>query len=152
MARLVIVRHGAAEPGHDGDALRRLTEQGLAQAEAAGGWLASHVSGAHIFSSPFIRAIETATAIERSAVGFIKELELLVPSGSPHGVADHLLSHDNVVVVSHLPLVGRLASLMTEGSVFDQPWSTAECWSLEGDLIAPGCMSVDKVWYPGLDG
>jgi phosphohistidine phosphatase len=40
---------------------------------------------------------------------------------------------------------------MVDGEVYDQPWSTAECWVLEGDLIARGCMRVSKTWYPGLE-
>ena len=43
------------------------------------------------------------------------------------------------------------APVMVDGEVYDQPWSTAECWVLEGDLIARGCMRVSKTWYPGLE-
>ena len=56
-----------------------------------------------------------------------------------------------MIVVSHLPLVGRLASLLVDGRALDQPWSPAEGWVLSGDLFAPGCMTVDQIWYPALD-
>lgn len=61
-AQLWFLRHGEAEPhGTRADAERRLTERGEAQSRAAGAAL--HELGidiAHVFTSPKIRAHETA--------------------------------------------------------------------------------------------
>ena len=155
MARLVIVRHGTAVMGLDNDAARTLTEEGRAQADLAGQWLTQCVLGVEasiVMSSPYLRAQETAEAISRHSKSVIQTSTLLRPDSDPLALADILTGEfDNLIVVSHLPLVGRLAAVMVDGEVYDQPWSTAECWVLEGDLIARGCMRVSKTWYPGLE-
>lgn len=154
MARLIIVRHGNAVMGLDNDAARVLTADGEAQADQAGLWLSTHVSGVDssiIMSSPYARAQQTAQAIAAHTHGVIQTSSMLRPDSDPLALADVLTGEfDNLIVVSHLPLVGRLAAVMTDGDVYDQPWSTAECWVLEGDLLARGCMQVNKTWYPGL--
>jgi len=65
---------------------------------------------------------------------------------------DLTAQEQDLILVSHLPLVGHLAAMLVDGQLYDQPWSPAECWILQGDLAAAGCMSVDAVWYPVLDG
>jgi phosphohistidine phosphatase len=150
--RLVIVRHGAAVPGGDLDAQRVLQPQGHEQAIAVGRWLYSHgFTAAQVLSSPYIRAQQTAAHI-CDEVGLPEPLlqDVLIPDVAPHLTVELLtkLSGD-VIIVSHLPLVGRVASLLVEGQVLNQPWSTGECWVLEGDVFAAGCMQVVAVWYPG---
>jgi len=148
---LIIVRHGAAEPGRDLDSERRLTAQGELQAAEAGSWIAGRAISGSIIASPYRRAQQTAAEISRKTGLQVLDTVLLTPDSSPVAFLDSIIDvQQSLVVVSHLPFVGRLAALLTEGQVFDQPWSTAECWQLEGDLYAPGCMSVVKTWYPGL--
>lgn len=151
--RIAIVRHGAAHYGQDLDTTRPLTTEGLNQAQRLGCWLSSGAwHEASLFSSPFVRAHETALAIGSALQHSLSSIPCLQPDGSPQVVADWLATQtNNIILVSHLPLVGRLASLLVDGQVYDQPWSPAECWVLEGDLAAPGCMSVVDVWYPALD-
>lgn len=155
MARLVIVRHGTAVAGLDNDSARILTDEGAVQADHAGRWLAERLSiGAStvIMSSPYERAHQTAQAIAEHTQGVIQTSILLRPDSDPLALADAFAGEfDDLIVVSHLPLVGRLAAVMVDGLVYDQPWSTAECWVLEGDLIARGCMRVTNTWYPGLE-
>jgi phosphohistidine phosphatase len=150
--RLVIVRHGAAVPGGDLDAERVLQPQGHDQAVAAGKWLRSRdFTAAQVLSSPYIRARQTAEHI-CDEVGLPEPAlqEVLTPDTSAQ-LAVELLTQltSDVIIVSHLPLVGRMASLLVEGQVLDQPWSTGECWVLEGDVYAAGCMQVSAAWYPG---
>lgn len=150
--KLIIVRHGAAMPGADHDAERRLTPEGEIQAEHAGKWVTSRLPEARVISSPYRRAVQTAAAIARELDAEVHEFPPLTPDSEPQGVIDGLMNeHGDLVLVSHLPMVGRLAALLVDGQVYDQPWSTAECWLLEGDLIAAGCMQVVAVWYPGLE-
>ncbi|WP_370314309.1 phosphohistidine phosphatase SixA [Thalassolituus sp.] len=150
--KLIIIRHGAAVAGADHDSERRLTPEGKVQAAHAAAWVAGRLPGARILSSPYRRAVQTAMEVARAQDSRIHETTDLTPDKAPSQIVDSLLDcqHD-VVLVSHLPLVGRLAALLTDGQIYDQPWSTAECWLLEGDLIAPGCMQVASVWYPGLE-
>lgn len=151
MPRLFIFRHGTAVPGMDLDSERTLTPAGENEALCAGAWLAPLLSeDTRLIVSPYLRAQQTAQAL---ATPF--ELETwaeLTPSGDPGGISELLIEETrDVIVVSHLPLVGRLASLLVDGRALDQPWSPAEGWVLSGDLFAPGCMTVAQIWYPALD-
>ena len=150
--RLVIVRHGAAVPGGDSDASRVLQSLGHEQATSAGCWLESqNFVTPQVVSSPFVRAKQTADHIcAQVGVETPLLLETLIPETPPELIVDWLaLCNGDLILVSHLPLVGRLASLLVEGQALDQPWSPAECWILEGDIFAAGCMQVVAVWYPG---
>jgi phosphohistidine phosphatase len=151
--KLCIVRHGVAVLGADSDEQRVLRPEGLQQAQRAGRWLVSAgLSQARLMTSPYVRTQQTAGEIANALGGQPQMLAELVPGGEPQQVVEQLQSiTDDVVLVSHLPLVGRLAALLVDGEVYDQPWSPAECWLLEGDVFAAGCMTVTQVWYPELE-
>ncbi|MBE0483398.1 MAG: phosphohistidine phosphatase SixA [Bacterioplanes sp.] len=151
--RIAIIRHGAAHYGQDLDHTRPLTEQGQEQASRLAQWLANNGwQSAELVASPFLRAQQTAQAIAEALPLTRQTQSLLQPDGQPNEVIDWLvLRQTDRILVSHLPLVGRLASLLVDGQVYDQPWSPAECWVLEGDVAASGCMSVVDVWYPALE-
>lgn len=150
MPRLFIFRHGTAVPGMDLDSDRPLTPLGEGEARSAGQWLAPLISAdTRLVVSPYLRAQQTALALNTPC-----ETEVwpgLTPSGDPSAVSEFLIEETrDVIVVSHLPLVGRLASLLIDGRALDQPWSPAEGWVLGGDIFAPGCMTVEQIWYPAL--
>ena len=152
--KVCIVRHGSAQPGAVQDQSRGLTERGQRQAEGAGNWLAGQVLNQPVIMvSPFLRARQTAAAIAAHLNLPVVENPMLVPDGDVQALLDTLatLKHD-VILVSHLPLVGHLAALLVDGQLYEQPWSPAEVWMLDGDIAASGCMSVAGVWYPVLDG
>lgn len=151
--KICIVRHGSAVTGNLDDEHRPLTEKGVVQAQAAGRWLAQQGwNNPEVMVSPYYRARQTAAAIQGS-LGFPEsESGLLVPSADVSTLTSLLCDRSNdLILVSHLPLVGRLAAWLVEGQQFDQPWSPAECWVLSGDVPGPGCMSVSAVWYPALE-
>jgi phosphohistidine phosphatase len=123
MARhLWLLRHGEAEP-HDADAddARRLTERGREQSRAAGRALAAlGVEFQHVFTSPKVRALETARlACEALGVepvehpplraGFDREdaLELLAATGDDQ----------RVLIVGHDPDFSQLVCDITGGRV-----------------------------------
>ena len=123
MARhLWLLRHGEAEP-HDADAddLRRLTERGREQSRAAGRALAAiGVEFQHVFTSPKVRALETARlACEALGVepvehpplraGFDRDdaLELLAATGDDQ----------RVLIVGHDPDFSQLVHDITGGCV-----------------------------------
>lgn len=161
--KVCIVRHGSAEMGADADASRQLTEKGSTQAQGAGRWLASMLNDGKIesdvtlYSSPYIRARQTAEAISAATGIAVSSLAEqvdgdIVPAGNIDDIVDFLSTQEgDIILVSHLPLVGRLAAKLVDGEVYDQPWSPAECWLLEGDPAASGCMTVTAVWYPALE-
>ncbi|MDP2546743.1 phosphohistidine phosphatase SixA [Oceanobacter sp. 4_MG-2023] len=152
--KICIVRHGSAVIGSMDDQHRELTEKGRFQAQAAGEWMAEQEwNDPVLWVSPYYRTQQTASLIAESLPLDMEEHAFLVPSSDVNTVVDELLSQErDIILVSHLPLVGRLAAYLVEGQVFDQPWSPAECWLLSGDVAGPGCLSVESVWYPVLSG
>lgn len=63
---LLLLRHGIAEDRWDDDFARRLTDEGLLKCERAGQGLATlGLAFTHVFTSPLVRAVETARAVLR---------------------------------------------------------------------------------------
>jgi len=150
--KICIVRHGSAVAGTVNDQNRSLTEKGTMQTEMAGKWLQTQtLTDPLCWHSPFLRTRQTAGNIILAGDYTSEEHSELTPDGSINALVDDLqkLQRD-VILVSHLPLVGHLASYLVDGEIRDQPWSPAECWLLEGDIAGPGCMTVISVWYPAL--
>lgn len=123
MARhLWLLRHGEAEP-HDADAddARRLTDRGQEQSRVAGRALATlGIEFQHVFTSPKVRALETARlACETLGVepvehpplraGFDRDdaLELLAATGD----------RERVLIVGHEPDFSQVVHDLTGGRI-----------------------------------
>lgn len=119
--RLCLVRHAiAADPGLPGftdDFSRPLTEKGRARMEAAAGGLRRLVAPDVIFSSPLVRAKETAEIV--AAVCGIDEIRLSDLLASTDYAA--LLSlvagtgAETVLTVGHEPSTSEMISLLLTG-------------------------------------
>jgi phosphohistidine phosphatase len=151
--KLYLIRHGEAEAGAPDDMKRKLTARGESHAQGAANWLAKQIRGpVRLWASPYLRTQQTATPIAKALGVELVAHTCLQPDMTPQKVVDDLANESqDIILVTHLPLVGRLASLLIEGAVFDQPWSPAEIWQLEGDIFAPGCLQNTDVWYPALE-
>lgn len=151
--KLYLIRHGAAEIGAPDDMSRSLTERGKSQAIGAAKWLAKNIKGpVSLWASPYLRTQQTADPIAKALGIEASSHKCLQPEMTPQKVVDELSKEEqSIILVTHLPLVGRLASLLIDGTVFDQPWSPAEIWQLEGGVFAAGCLENTDVWYPVLD-
>ena len=151
---LYLVRHGIAEPGDPYDQNRQLTERGLAQAAGAARWIQQQLSGeAQVWASPYVRTQQTGRPIAELLECDLVSHSCLEPDQTAQKVVDDLSAQTgSIVLVTHLPLVGRLASLLIDGQVLDQPWSPAEVWQLKGDVFAAACLESAAVWYPVLEG
>ncbi|WP_111413778.1 phosphohistidine phosphatase SixA [Billgrantia lactosivorans] len=142
-ARLCIMRHGEAGPGRR-DSERELTARGHAEAERMAGWLARQsLAGARLLASPYARARQTAEHVGL-ALGVEPEvLPIVTPDDPPMAVCDWLIDHAPaapVVLVSHMPLVGLLTELLTEGRAErGLAFPTAGVAELEGEVWAAGC-------------
>jgi phosphohistidine phosphatase len=148
--KLFLIRHGAAEAGAPDDMGRNLTERGEVQALGAARWLVSNIKDpVTIWASPYLRTQQTAAPIAKALGIDIIAHACLQPEMTPHKVVDELCREQkNIILVTHLPLVGRLASLLTEGTVLDQSWSPAEIRQFEGDIFAAGCLTNTDIWHP----
>lgn len=122
----ILLRHGIAVErdeweGPDGD--RPLTECGAKRvAQAAVGLSRLDVQLTHVFSSPLIRAIETAKIVHRSlrvcpATHIVHEL---LPDAPPHrllSILRKLPPESCVLCIGHEPQLGMAASVLLSGRV-----------------------------------
>ena len=148
--KLWILRHGEAEAHAPSDAQRNLTEHGRAEVLRS----AAHLIGqplSAIIASPYVRAQQTAQLV-REALGFepdIRTVPWLTPEGNPVQVLEKLDTDDNVLLVSHQPLVGSLISFLQHGHPRQpQPMHTASLAELAGDFPLAGLMSLVGVKHP----
>ncbi|MGY2377724.1 phosphohistidine phosphatase SixA [Pseudomonas sp. SDO524_S393] len=148
--KLWILRHGEAEGHARTDAERNLTEHGRAEVLRSAAHLVGQPLSA-IIASPYVRAQQTAQLV-REALGFaadIRTVPWLTPDGYPHQVLEQLDTDDNVLLVSHQPLVGSLISFLQHGHQRQpQPMHTASLAELEGDFPLAGLMTLVSVKNP----
>jgi phosphohistidine phosphatase len=126
--RLFLVRHAHSAPGEP-DSLRPLSEKGREQARALGERLAS-VSPDAVFTSPLLRARETATAIARAADLEPQSDERLAPGATAEvvlAVAEG--GGETVVVVGHQPDCSEIAAELGAG---------------EHDFAPAGFLEIDR--------
>ena len=145
-----ILRHGEAEGHAPTDAERNLTEHGRAEVLRSAAHLIGQPLGA-IIASPYVRAQQTAQLV-RDVLGFqpeIRTVPWLTPDGDVQQVLKKLDSDDDVLLVSHQPLVGNLISFLQHGHQRQpQPMYTASLAELEGDFPLAGLMSLVGVKNP----
>ncbi|OGV62064.1 MAG: phosphohistidine phosphatase SixA [Lentisphaerae bacterium RIFOXYC12_FULL_60_16] len=149
-----LARHGIAEDmaaDGGGDADRRLTHEGrMRTREVAAGLRAAKIHPERIFSSPLIRAVETAGIFHEGL--HVKEpvevVEALAPGGHPADVAREIerSGAGSVMLVGHMPDLSMLAGWMTGrsgGSAFAFKKASVLC--LETDAVRKpghGCVTA----------
>ena len=114
--KVVVMRHGDAVLGADDDAARALTSLGGEQSRAMALWLQQQMPHLdRVLVSPYLRAQQTWQTV-RELFGEVRVdvLDELVPHGHSAPVADYLRALEgeveNLLVISHLPLVGYLVA------------------------------------------
>lgn len=122
MRTVVLVRHGEAKSKEE-DPERGLTEKGAGDAERVADFAAaSGVEVSRVIHSGKLRAAETAAifAVRLGAEGAVEAADGLAPMDDPGVWAERLDSMEGdggrgVVLVGHLPHMGRLATLLACG-------------------------------------
>ncbi len=144
-----ILRHGEAQAHARSDAERGLTAHGREEVLKS----AAHLLGkplSRIIASPYVRARQTAELV-RQALGFSEQIAIapwLTPDGRPDQVLARLDGYgsDDILLVSHQPLVGALIGLAVHGNLQQpQPMSTASLAELEAEFPLAGGMSLLSV-------
>jgi phosphohistidine phosphatase len=149
---LWILRHGEAQNRARTDAERELTDNGRAEVLSSAASLMGQPLR-WIIASPYVRAQQTAELV-RQALGFseaVVTVPWLTPDSDPRKVLDNLdlYASDNVLVVSHQPLVGSLIGLAVHGSLQQaEPMHTASLAELEADFPLAGAMELVGVRHP----
>jgi len=118
--RLILVRHAEAEaesPGTMGDFGRALTHRGREQAADTGGYLLGLTKkkrGLHVWTSPFVRAVQTAEELAaRIPRATVSVAEALGSGQSVSGQVKLCLAldpHEDAVLVGHEPLLSELGA------------------------------------------
>lgn len=116
-----VMRHGQASVFAPTDEQRPLTDTGREQAFSQGEWLNTQgVKLTHIAVSPYLRAQQTFAEINRAYGGCLsaETTEELTPYGNAEKIARLLDTWqaegaENVLLISHLPLVGEIVSELT---------------------------------------
>ena len=122
----VLMRHGIAVERDEWEGLeadRPLTERGAKRvAQVAAGLNRLDVQPTHVFSSPLVRAIETATIVHRSlrVRSAVQIVEELLPDASPDrflSILHNLPPDASVLCIGHEPQLGMAASVLLSGRV-----------------------------------
>ena len=131
-AELWLVRHGETDWNrqglYQGQADLPLNETGLAQARQTA--LMLEQAGqrfAALYSSPLLRARQTAEALVREA-GFTAMIELM-PELAPEADATdvltaldaHGMAEGHALLIGHMPLLGHLAAVLAEAPLSFEP-------------------------------
>jgi phosphohistidine phosphatase len=148
--KLWVLRHGEAEPRANSDAQRRLTAHGREQVLRSTATLLGQELQV-ILASPYVRAQQTA-ALVHEALGFIKPVQTvpwLTPDSDPQGVIGELekLDLQQVLLVSHQPLVSYLVGMLEQGHRQGPPMSTASLAELEGEWPLAGLMTLRSLTH-----
>lgn len=148
--KLWVLRHGQAESHAATDAQRNLTAHGRQQVLDSAAQLIGQPIAA-ILASPYVRAQQTAHLV-REALGFEGEVltvPWLTPDTNPLKALEQLDSADNLLLVSHQPLVGSLIGLLQHGHLRDpQAMDTASLAELQGDWPLAGTMTLTRIRHP----
>ena len=141
--KIVIMRHGQADPPVASDFDRALTALGLKQASAAGGCLSKlGLSFDEAWVSPYCRTQQTADQVlAQLHVNSSRITDLLVPEASPQDLINVISeqSCESLLLVSHQPLVSTLVNSLAGIHVAMSPASMA---LLEMPIAAAGCAQL----------
>ena len=155
---LILLRHAHAGPGDAGqaDIDRPLSAEGLAEAEAAGRWLADNgLVPDRVLCSPARRTRETLEAV-LAVTGYVEQrLEPSIYEATPGTLFGLLQAHSDVerlLLVGHNPGLERLVALVNSGQTGDyrgMPAGAVAVLSLPADApIEPGLGRLTAFWWP----
>ena len=158
MRELILLRHAHAEPAGPGmsDPDRALSMEGLAEAEAAGRWLAARgLVPDRVLVSPARRTRETLERV-LAAVGYADtRTEPRIYEATPGtlvALADEHRDAGRLMLVGHNPGLEHLAALMSTGQSGDfrgMPPAGIVVLHLPADAdLEPGIATVDAYWIP----
>ncbi|MFO8140917.1 MAG: phosphohistidine phosphatase SixA [Marinobacter sp.] len=148
--QLIIMRHGEAG-WHTLDQERELTEAGRRSVAAVAAQIAkSPWRPNRIWSSPYVRARQTAAIASEVLNCPIEECEFITPDDDPGRCLDALLDAQvsPLMLVSHMPFVGSLSTLLVDGHRKGLPFMTAQAVLLNMPVVGPGCADLKAQFLP----
>ncbi|KAF1686959.1 phosphoglycerate mutase [Pseudoxanthomonas broegbernensis] len=158
MREVILLRHAHAEPASPGqaDIDRPLSPQGLAEAEAAGRWLAAQgLLPDRVLCSPSRRTRETLEAV-LAVTGYAEQrLEESIYEATPGtliGLLEAQQEVERLLLVGHNPGMERLVALLHSGRSGDyrgMPTAAVAVLALPARVaIEPGMGRLTAFWWP----
>ncbi|TAK38936.1 MAG: histidine phosphatase family protein [Lysobacteraceae bacterium] len=158
MRELILLRHAHAVSANPGqaDLDRPLSPEGLAEAEAAGRWLAEHgLVPDCVLCSPARRTRETLEAV-LGVVGYVDQrLEPAIYEATPGtliALADAHGDSERLLLVGHNPGLEQLLALLSSGQSGDYrgmpPGGIAVLSMPAETAIEPGIAKLAAFWWP----
>ncbi|HEY0502752.1 MAG TPA: histidine phosphatase family protein [Lysobacter sp.] len=158
MRELILLRHAHAEAaaGGQADLDRPLSAEGLAEAEAAGRWLAEQkLVPDCVLCSPSRRTRETLEAV-LGAIGYVDQrIEPSIYEATPGtliALADTHIDSERLLMVGHNPGFEQLAALLHSGQSGDYrgmpPGGIAVLTVPAGAALEPGAAQLSAFWWP----
>ena len=152
-----LLRHGEASFDASSDANRELTELGRRQVLASVKALKRVCDKpiAAIWSSPYVRARQSADIAALELNLNVNIQTALMPENNPVRVGewvqalDKKSDVDSILLVSHMPLVGDLVSLLVDGNLHSPiPFYTGMIAQLYAECALEGCFTITDVLHP----
>lgn len=148
---LLIMRHGEAG-WHSLDQQRELTEAGREQTGRVAHQIAkSPWRPQKIWVSPLVRARQTAAIAAGILNCPVEEKSFITPDDDPGACLDALLEVEpgqRLMLVSHMPFVGSLATLLVDGHRRGIPFMTSQAVLLDMPVTGPGCADLKAQFLP----
>jgi hypothetical protein len=146
------MRHGEAGR-HAQDDQRELTDVGRQQVARVAAQLAESDSRPElIWCSPLVRARQTAAIVAEILNCPVEEKRFITPDDDPAHCLGALsvTTASPLLLVSHMPLVGVLTSLLTDGHRRGAAFVTAQAVLLDMPVVGPGCADLKTRFCPDL--
>ncbi|WP_396623218.1 SixA phosphatase family protein [Marinobacter sp. W-8] len=147
---LIVMRHGEAG-WHSLDQERELTDAGRRGVAAVAAQIASSPwRPAQIWSSPYVRARQTAAIVAEVLNCPVEEKAFITPDDDPGRCLDELLENQisPLMLVSHMPFVGSFSTLLVDGHRQGIPFMTSQAVLLDMPVVGTGCADLKAQFLP----
>ncbi|WP_422133790.1 phosphohistidine phosphatase SixA [Endozoicomonas sp. ALD040] len=146
--KLIIMRHGQASWSAPNDQERPLTGMGQQEVLSTASKL-THLGINRILASPYLRAQQSGRILAETLGCSLETMDCITPDDDPMAVISELPAQGNIVLASHMPLVGALTGLLCEGSIHQGPgFMTGNAAVLEMELPGPGLATLVEMVVP----
>lgn len=117
---VILIRHGQAQAQSTSDVNRELTALGSQQAQKTAAWLVNQDYQVDaLFVSPYVRAQQTAAYVAQIFDVPLTICDCITPDDSAQAAFEwfdelNLPESATIAIVCHMPIVARLAALLTD--------------------------------------
>ncbi len=137
--KIILMRHGQAENHASSDSARQLTDYGQQQAIQTADYIVAHYQPDHFIVSPFDRAQQTLAQLQSRAPHLPTTVQdNITPSSDARTAFADIAKIDAecILIVCHMPIVAKLASLLTDDS--PEAFALAEARVFETEFMMMG--------------